>query len=191
VEKDGKSLSPDQQRKEQRDLDRFVAKRQKESEHERRKRLEQREKEREKQREFVREIPEAYEFRLLGEEDVNGRNTWVIEAEPRAGLRPKAARAGILKKFRGKIWIDQAEYHWVRLEAEAVDTISWGLLLARLAKGSTVFVEQAQVNGEVWAPKRIQIRFDARLALLKRMLADVDVEFDEFRKFQAESRIVN
>jgi hypothetical protein len=47
VEKDGKSLSPDQQRKEQSDLDRFVVKRQKESEHERRKRLEQLEKERE------------------------------------------------------------------------------------------------------------------------------------------------
>lgn len=191
IEKDGKPLSPAEERKEHDKLDKLAAKRQRESEAERSKRLASFEKGRREEREFAKEIPEAYTFRLRGEEVVNDHKTWVVDATPREGYRPKLSHAGVLKKFKATLWIDQKEYHWVKLEGEAIDTVSWGLFLARIAKGSKFTIEQARVNEEVWMPKHVRVDFDARLALLKRMQADVDVRFENFRKFSSESKIVS
>jgi hypothetical protein len=191
IEKDGKPLSTEEARKEQQKLDKTAAKRQKESEEERRKRIESYEKKRREERDFAREVPDAYNFRIVGEEVVNGRKAWVIDATPRPDYRPKNSRASMLKKFHGKMWIDQQEYQWVRLEGEVIDTVSWGLFLARLAKGSKIYFEQVRVNDEVWMPKQIRLDLDARLALLKRLQGDVDVRFEKFRKFQTDSRILS
>lgn len=191
IEKDGKPLSEEEAAKEQRKLDKTLAKRQNESESERTKRIAAFEKQRREQRDFAREIPEAYDFKLLGEEVVNGRKAWIVDATPKANYTPKNSRASMLKKFHGKMWIDQQEYQWVRLEGEVIDTVSWGLFLARLAKGSKIYFEQVRVNDEVWMPKQIKLNLDARLALFKHMQGDVDVKFEKFRKFQSDSRILS
>jgi len=191
IEKDGNPLSEEEARKEQRKLDKTLAKRQNESSSERAKRIEAFEKRRREQRDFAREIPEAYNFKLLGEEVVNGRKAWIVDATPKPNYTPKNSRASMLKKFHGKMWIDQQEYQWVRLEGEVIDTVSWGLFLARLAKGSKIFFEQVRVNDEVWMPKQIKLNLDARLALFKHMQGDIDVKFESFRKFQSDSRILS
>ncbi len=191
IEKDGKPLSDKDKRKERERLDKFLAERAKEPEKDRLKRQRKLEDERRRSREFGKEIPEAYNFRLLGEETTEGHKTWVIEALPKPGFKPKVPRAGLLSKFKGKLWISQSDYRWVKLEAEAVDTVSWGLFLARLAKGSHVAIAQTRVNNEVWMPKSVNVKLDARLALLKRMQGDVEVTYDSFRKFSSESKILN
>ncbi|MBL8174774.1 MAG: hypothetical protein JNK48_08890 [Bryobacterales bacterium] len=191
IEKDGKPLSAGEQRKEQQKFDNEMAKRQNETPEQRRKRMESFEKKRREEREFAREIPAAYHFQLAGEEMVNGRKAWVVDAEPRADYQPRHWRAGMLKKFRGRMWIDQKEYQWVRLDGEVIDTVSWGFVLARLAKGSRIFFEQVRVNDEVWMPKQVKVNLDARIALVKRFQGDIDVQFQDFRKFQSESRIVS
>lgn len=191
IEKDGKPLSAEEQRKEQQKFDKEMARRQNESPEQRRKRIEAFEKKRREQRDFAREIPEAYNFKLVGEENVNGRPAWVVDATPRAEYQPRNSRAAMLKKFRGRMWIDQKEYQWVRMDGEVIDTVSWGVVLARLAKGSRIFFEQVRVNDEVWMPKQVKVNLDARIALLKRYQGDIDLSFQDFRKFQSESRIVS
>ncbi|MBL8219818.1 MAG: hypothetical protein JNL62_11345 [Bryobacterales bacterium] len=191
IEKDGKPLPAEEQRKEQQKFDKEMARRQNESPEQRRKRIEAFEKKRREQRDFAREIPEAYNFKLVGEENVNGRPAWVVDATPRAEYQPRNSRAAMLKKFRGRMWIDQKEYQWVRMDGEVIDTVSWGVVLARLAKGSRIFFEQVRVNDEVWMPKQVKVNLDARIALLKRYQGDIDLSFQDFRKFQSESRIVS
>jgi hypothetical protein len=190
IEKDGRPLAAAEAAKEQAKLDKVAEKRRKETPEERARRIENWRKDRLKEREIALEIPAAYHFTLLREETVNGRPAWVLDATPRPDYKPKNWRAGMLKKFKGRMWIDQQDYQWVRMEGEVIDTVSFGLFLARLAKGSTIFFEQARVNDEVWAPKLIRFSIDARLALLKRILGDQEITFSDFRKFQAESRIV-
>lgn len=191
IEKDGKPLPAEDQRKEQQKFDKEMAKRQNESAEQRRKRIEAFDKKRREQREFAREVPEAYNFKLVGEETIGGRNTWIIDATPRPEYQPRNSRAAMLKKFRGRMWIDQKEYQWVRLDGEVIDTVSWGLFLARLAKGSKIFFEQVRVNDEVWMPKMVKVDLDARIALLKRYQGNIDLQFTDFRKFQTDSRIVS
>ncbi len=190
VERDGKPLAPDEQRKQQEKLDKAVAKLQNETPQQRAHRAAEFEKERQKQREFLREIPELYDFRLDGEAKVDGYDAWVIAATPKLGYRPRQRDAKPLLKIRGKLWIDKAEYQWVRVEAQTTDTISFGLFLARLSAGAKLVFEQMRVNDEVWLPKREFTSGTGRLGLVMKIAMEQELIWSNYRKFQVESKVV-
>ena len=190
LERHGKPLSPDEQKKEQEKLDSKAAKFERETPDDRAHRVAKQEKEREKEREFLREVPDIFDFRIVRNDNVDGREVWVIAATPKADYQPRHSDAKPLLKIKGELWIDKAEYQWVRLEAETIDTISFGWFLARLSAGSKLVFEQARVNDEVWLPKREYVRGSARLGLIKKLSMEQEVTWSNFRKFQAESRVV-
>src|SRR5882724_4950066 len=125
-----KPLSEKEQKREDEKLEKFLAKHRNESEEDRQKHLDKEKKEREESRAFARDIVNAFDFRMVGEEKLEGVATWVIEATPRQDFKPTQPHADVLKKVKGKMWIDKKEYNWVRVEAETLDTISFGLFLA-------------------------------------------------------------
>ena len=192
VARDDRPISEKEARKEEDKLARLTAERQRETEIERRKRAAEFDKRRQRGRAFLREIPEAFDLRLAGEEVFAGRPVYVIEGVPKPGYRARESMARMLPKFRGKLWIDKEDYNWVKLEAESIDTVSFGLLLARLAKGSRVEFEQFRVaSDELWLPRRVRVNVGARIALVKKISADIEVTYSDYRKFQADSRIVS
>src|ERR1700693_5320005 len=148
------------------------------------------EKERAEDRKFIREMPDAFVFRLLGVENVSGQPAWIIEADPKPGYRPAHARARLFTKVRAKVWIEQATYHWVKMDAEALDTLTFGFGLLRVAPGGTLHFEQVKVNGEIWLPSRALIHGDARLALIKKLRAEIDIHYSDYRKFRRDSQII-
>ncbi len=191
IAKDGKQLSEKDAREADEKFEKQVRQRKAESPGARAKRLNQQRKQEDEARRFLSEIPEAYTFRLRGQEVVDGHESWVLDAEPRPGYRPKVKRAELLSKFKGRIWIDKKEYQWVRVEAETIDTVSFGLFLARLGKGATLTFEQKRVNSEVWLPARATARLDAKLALLKSFRISNEVTWSGYRKFHTDSRVVS
>src|SRR5258708_2157296 len=132
IQVDDKPLNDKEKAKEEEKLQKFLDKRKNESPDEHHKRLAKQEKERQEQRAFVRDIENAYDFRLLGEEQIAGVDTYVIEATPRKGFHPTQPHADMLSKVKGKLWIDKQGYNWGRAEAEALDTISFRLFPPRL-----------------------------------------------------------
>jgi hypothetical protein len=180
IGRNDKPLSERDTRKEQEKMDKVLARQEKAK-------LEKR---RAETRKFLNELPDAFHFRLVGEEDVSGKRAWVITADPRPDFHPKDMRAKLLSKLRGKLWIDQGEYQWVKVEANVLDTISLGMALFRVAPGGTIAFEQTRVNDEVWLPAHIHVRADARVAYVKKYRTEVDVTYRDYRKFQAESRIL-
>jgi hypothetical protein len=186
IARDDKPLSEKDARKEQEKMDRVASERENESAAERAKR----DKARAEGRKFLAELPDAYSFRLVGEEAVSGKPAWIIEADPKTDFRPKDARSKILSKVKGKVWIEKSEYQWVKAEAEVLDTLSFGLALFRLAPGGLLEFEQTRVNDEVWLPAHMLIRADARFAYVKKVRAEVEVNYRDYKKFQAESRMV-
>jgi len=187
--KDDKPLSAGEAKKEDDKIQKIIDKRKNESEEERRKRLEKEEKSREEDRKFVLEIADAFNFRLIGSEAIDGRDAWVLEGEPRPGYEPKQRGAKILSKFKGRVWIDKTEAQWVKLDITAIDTISFGFVLARIHKGTRVIAEQTRVNGEVWLPKHVQIHLDARVALFKSYDEDLELAFHDYKKFRTDTKI--
>jgi len=187
--KDDKPLSADEAKKEDDKIQKIIDKRKNESENDRRKRLEHDEKSREEDRKFVLEIADAFNFRLIGSEVLDGRDTWVLEGEPRPGYEPKQRGAKMLSKFKGRVWIDKSEAQWVKLDITAIDTISVGFVLARIHKGTHVLVELTRVNDEVWLPKHVQLHFDARVALFKSYDEDVELNYRDYKKFRTDTKM--
>jgi hypothetical protein len=191
IEKDGKPLPPGEEKKEREQFEKRLAERNREPEAQLKKRLAEREKRRKHDREFLQEIPDAFTFKLLPDEKIDGRAVWAIEASPRPDYKPRASEAKNLTKFRGKLWIDKADYAWVKMECESMETFSFGFLIARLSKGAHFIMEQTRLSDDLWLPKRIQIRYDARIALLKHQTGEVEQTMCNFKKFQTDSRILS
>lgn len=189
IAKDDKPLSEKDARKEEEKIQKIITKNEKESDRDRQRRLEKSEKQTEEDRKFVREIADAYKFKFQGMEDVGGRPAYVIDAEPLPDYKPRLKDARILSNLRFRAWVDRAEQQWVKLNIECIDTISWGLFLARIHKGSTIQIEQTRVNDEVWLPKHASLNLDARIALLKNLDMVLDVTFRDYQKFRADTVI--
>lgn len=190
IAKNDKPLSDQEARKEEEKIQKVIDKRKNESADERQKRLAKEEKEHEDSRKFVLEVADAYNFRLTGMDEVEGRETYVIDATPRPEYQPRLKEAKVLPKLRFRIWIDKAETQWVKLDAELIDTVSFGWVLARLHKGSRILIDTTRVNDEVWLPKHVAVRADARVALLKNYRLDEDVTYRDYKKFRTDSKIV-
>jgi hypothetical protein len=191
IARNGKPLGEAEARKEQEKLDRELARRRNEDPARRSRRLSEEEKRRMEGREFAREIPEAFRFRLAGEDRLEGRPVWIIDAEPKPGYRGKAKRADLLSKFRGRLWIDPQDYQWVRVEAETIAPVRFGWVLARLDPGAKMVFEQRRVHDEVWLPSRAHIQLSARLALVRKLRGEVEVLWRDYRKFRTDSRITD
>jgi hypothetical protein len=186
IAKDDKPLSEKDAQKEQKKLDQEVERRKNHTSAEKAKL----DKERLEETKYLREFTAAFDFKIIGDDTVSGIPTWVISVTPKPGYRPNASEAKIFTKLKGKVWIDKAEYHWVKAEGEAIDTLSFGFFLFRVAPGAKISFEQTRVNGEVWLPSRISIRAEARIALLRKMRAEIDITYKNYKKFQADSKIV-
>jgi hypothetical protein len=190
IARDDKPLSDKDAAKEDEKIQKIIEKRKNESESDRRKRIEKEEKDREEGRQFVKEIADAYNFRFVGNENVDGRETTVIDADPRPGYEPHMKDAKFLPKFRFRVWIDKTEKQWVKLDIQCVDTVSVGLFLVRVHKGSNIQIEQVRVNDEVWLPKHVSLKIDARVALFKGLNIFEDATYRDYKKFRTDTKIV-
>ncbi len=191
TEKDGQPLNANEAQKEDDKVQKIIDKRRNESEEERKKREAKEEKDREDGRAFVRDIADAYNFTLVGTETLGGREVYVIDGQPRPGFVPRAKDAKYLSKFRGRVWIDKSDLQLAKLDVECLDTVSWGLFLARFHKGSRFMLEQTRVNDEVWLPLHVTYKIDARLGLVKGIDVEGDQTFSDYKKFRTSSRIVS
>jgi len=190
IAKNDKPLSAKDAAKEDERIQKLTDKRKNETAEQRAKRLKQEEKDREEARQFVGEIADAYNFHLAAMEEIEGRETYVINAEPRPGFEPHGKGAKFLPKFRFRVWIDKAESEWVKLDAEAIDTVSVGLFLARVHKGSRIVIEQTRVNDEVWLPRHMEVKVDVRLAVVKNFNVQDDFTYRDYKKFRSDARVV-
>ena len=191
IEKDDKPLPEKEADKEEEKIQKIIDKRKNESDDERRKREEKEEKDREQDREFVRDAADAYNFTLVGSEVMSGgREAWVIAGEPREGFVPHTKNGKYLSKFHGRIWIDKTDFQVAKVDVECLDTISWGLFLARFHKGSRFMLEQTRVNDEVWLPMHVTFKLDARVALLKGYNMEGEQIYHDYKKFRTSARIV-
>jgi len=190
LERDGKPLPVEEQRKQQQKLDKAAAELESETPEQKQRRAAGYEKARRRERAFLLEIPDAYDFRLEGSDKVDGHDVWVVSGVPKPGYRAKSRDGAALLKIRGKMWIGKAGYQWVRLEAQTTETISFGWFLARLNPGAKLVLEQTRINDEVWLPKRIAVSLSARVMLVAGTRAEIEIAFSNFHKFQADSRLV-
>ncbi|HUB79335.1 MAG TPA: hypothetical protein VMB03_11085 [Bryobacteraceae bacterium] len=190
LSRDGKPLPAAEERKEQQRLDKETAKLAGETDAEKQRRAAQFEKSRRHERAFLLEMPDAFELHLDGSDTIEGQDVWVISGVPKPGYHARTRDGAALAKIRGKMWIEKASNQWVRVEAETIQTISFGVFLARLAPGAKLVLEQTRISDKLWLPKREYMSGKGRIALVKRISEDDEITWTDYKKFQVDSRIV-
>lgn len=150
-------LSTEEALKEEAKLQAEVNKRRRENAAQRRKRIASYQRERDEDRLFLREMADAFSYRLLGTDVSDGRSVFVLEATPRPAYRPTNTRARVLTHMRGKLWIDKTEYQWVKVQAEVTAPVSL-YLVAHVGPGTRFTLEQMPIGNNLWLPKRFTMQ---------------------------------
>ena len=154
-------LSAGQQAEEERKLRNEIQKRRQESEHERAKRVEKYQKERRQDGALMEGMVDALDFQFVGQETIDGRDCWVLNAAPKPGYQPTKRELKVLAGMRGRLWIDKATSHWVKVQAEVFQTVSLYGFFAKVRPGTRLLLEQKPVAGNLWLPKHLSTHVNA------------------------------
>lgn len=133
-------------------------------------------------RSFFKEIPEAYNFKIIGEPTISGRPTWQIEMTPRPEYVPKNTRAAMLRHIQGTLWIDKQDLRWAKAHAEVTDTISLGWIVARVGPGAKFTLEQTRLSSDLWLPKKIDVDAMAKVMLVHEKNLTEHLTYSNFRE---------
>jgi hypothetical protein len=145
----------------------------------------------EQRREFeaiVDDIFIVFDIDMRGREAIEGHDTIALALTPRPKAKPRTHEGRQMQKFSLRAWISESDHELVRLDAEAIDTLSSGFgVLARLHKGSQLSFLRRRVNNEVWLPAAVHFRGGARVALVRTLRRSGTSEFSGYRKFSVDT----
>lgn len=190
IRRNDRPLTPKEEQEQAANREKIEARRDRITPEEREQRRQARERNREKERREIEEALDGFDLRLAGEDQIDGVAVWVVEGTPRQDYKPKSKNAAFLTRIKGRIWVAKSDYQPVRIDAEAIDTISFGGILARIYKGTRIHLEYTHVNGEVWLPKEMSFLASARVMLVKGYHIEGDTTYSNYRKFTADSRVI-
>jgi hypothetical protein len=177
VRKDGKDLTPDQARKEQDRVNKEVLKISQPGYTNP-----------DKDEITVARLLQIVTFSRPRRVRLNARDTIAFDFAGDEHAKTHGRDEDALKKVSGTIWIDEADHEVSRMSATLDENYHVGFgLLASVAKGSNVVFDQALIRNEAWLPTGIALHLQARAFLVAGFRADIDVRFDQYKKFQTDA----
>jgi hypothetical protein len=132
-------------------------------------------------RSFLRDMLEAFDFQLVGEEIVGGSPAYVFKATPHPGYHAHGKYGKMFSKVEGKLWVDKKDFGWVKVDGEVTQSFSMGLFVARVQRGSHIILEQTCVGDGVWVPRRLEVRASARIFFVKSLAIERILSYSDYR----------
>jgi hypothetical protein len=130
---------------------------------------------------YLRDLLEAFDFQLIGEENVDGRPAYVLQAKPHPGYHAHGRYGKLFSRVQGKLWVDKQDFGWVKVDGEVTESFSMGLFVARVQRGSHIILEQTCVGDAVWVPKRLEMRASATILFLKSLDVERILTYSDYR----------
>ena len=181
VKKDGKPLTTDEQKKEDGRIEKRIRDYDK-------KKSEGEDASKKKERIDVSTFLRSSNFTHPRWEQFRAHEVIVFDFVPNPAYKPRNRTEDLLHKLEGTLWVDDQARQVVRLEAHLSDSFKVaGGLLASIRKGSSLVMEQARTNNEVWLPSDVEAHFSARLLLVSSALGDYTSKFSDYKKFRVET----
>lgn len=130
----------------------------------------------------VEDAAAVLDFAIDRREIVGGRSVIIIDFSPRRGARARTREGRLAHSFKGQIWVDEETQEVMRVEAAAIESISYGMgLVARLGEGARVTVVREPVD-DVWLPVSIRFKGEGRALLLRKLNIDFAVDWFDYRR---------
>jgi len=132
-------------------------------------------------RSFLQDVLEAFDFHLIGEEAVDGRPAYVLQATAHPGYRAHGKYGKMLSKVEGKLWIDKQDFGWIKVDGQVTQSFTMGLFVARVQRGSNIILEETRVGDGIWMPRRLEVRASARIFFLKSLDIGRILTYSDYR----------
>jgi len=138
--------------------------------------------------EAVADIYTVFDIKMTGRERIEGHDTIAFTLTPRPDSKPKTREGEMMKSFAVQAWVSESDHELVKLEADAIDSLSWGFgILARMHEGAHLSFLRRKVNDEVWLPALAQYNGSARVGLLFTLRRSGSFEYSGYKKFTVDT----
>ena len=186
ISTNGIAVSPpglaEQDRKQREKVDDYVRRLRSESARNREERLEQDSIVGRRERAMVADVTATLEYKMQGREAVNGRPAIIVTFTPRASAQPWSSEGRLVKHFKGRVWIDEEERQIARVEAEVIDTVSFGLgFLVRMNRGTKGWFTRRPWDGGAWLPADARLTGTGLALLVRRFDLDFASEYFDYQ----------
>lgn len=134
------------------------------------------------ERERLDDVTRVYRFEALGREVREGRALLAVDITPRPEARTVSDAGDIMKKWRGRGWVDEADAQVVEIQLEAFDDINigWGMI-GHVNRGSTVLYRRARLPDGRWLPVEARFRGTGRTLLLIPFQIETWAKYKDYR----------
>ena len=130
----------------------------------------------------VEDVTQTLRFTIARREVVSGHAVIVITFTPRPNARPTTRQGRLARNFTGNIWVNEAAQEVERVEATAVEDVSFGFgFVARVRKGATVSAERKPVEGGVWMPTSLRFIGEGRAMLFRKLDVNYATDWFDYR----------
>jgi hypothetical protein len=167
IEKDGRPLTPEEQRKEA----------EKEA---KRESLRKARKQGDDDVTLNEDLLNRYNFTYAGAEPVNGRRALVVKFSPKSGALPEKRRMDrVLNRLQGTVWIDEATYAIAKADVVLTEPVKFFIGLGAV-RSLRFTVEMSAVDGQWLLPRETAVSYDAR-ALFSTVRVNQRSEYSDYR----------
>jgi hypothetical protein len=135
-------------------------------------------------------VLQATDFQMVRREQIDGLPVILLTFKPKPKYKGGGDFEKILRNTSGRIWVSEADYELVKIEADVQSTVNFGLgLLAKVQPGSRGVFEWRKVNNEVWLPYRQDFTAKLRVLLIKGEHRRELHEFSNHQKYTVSTQI--
>ena len=139
-----------------------------------------------KKRNFVREVRKAFDFQLMGEEVIDSRPAYVLQATPHPGYHAQGKYGKMFSKVEGRLWVDKQDLAWIKIDGQVIQSISMGLFLVCVLRGSHITMDQTRIDHGIWVPQHVTVRAAAKILFVKSLVIDRRLTYSEYKMPEAE-----
>jgi len=114
---------------------------------------------------------------------LDGRDAIVVTFTPKRDASPRTREGRLARGFAGEIWIDEQAREVVKVDARAIDDLSFGYgVLGRLHDGATVTVRRQLIDAGLWLPVSIRFNGEGRALLFRKLTINFAVDWFDYRR---------
>jgi hypothetical protein len=129
----------------------------------------------------VDDVVRTLEFTIAGRQAIAGEDYILLDFVPRAAAKPTTRQGRLARVLRGRMWVLERAQEIARVEATAMDDISYGFgVVARIHKGARVVAERKPVAGGVWMPTSLRFTGAGRALLFRKLDVDYSLEWFDY-----------
>jgi hypothetical protein len=132
---------------------------------------------------IVEDVASVLDVAIHHRDRLDGRDAIVATFKARRDANPQTREGRLAREFAGEIWIDEQARQVVKVDATAMDDLSFGYgVLGRLNKGARVSVRQQPIEENLWLPVSIRFDGEGRALLFRKLTINFALDWFDYRR---------